>query len=565
MRRLRAVLIATVAVSLLPIGMNAGAAADRPGEGTRFFDVQAHRGGIGLTVENTIASFSRALDLGVSTLELDVQITEDGYAVVTHDRDPNPTNCRDSAPAFAGDPEFPYVPGVRYLKDLTLAQVRTLDCGSQTLPQFPGQQAAPGARMPLLSEVLDLVNERRAHRVWLNIDTKVEADAPTQTAPREQFVHVVAREVRDAGLLRQVSIQSFDWDALMRMRQVEPRLPLVALTNGQQFLQAGQPGASPWLGGIDIDDFGGDLVAATHSFGADAISPFQGDPQNGGINDPGFRPYVIQKMVDDAHALGMDVIPWTVDDPATMQWLIDLGVDGIIPDYPDRLRTVLEANGYKLPRAYPALTRRWPSPVPRGRPSVSLGSALPVQRQVQLQHVDVRRPDEPQVPALGCVLHQLLDSGDRQPALVGHPVHLQCRVLRRDAGVQARRGRGHRVGGHLRRVDVVELRHLLAGVLHRGHQVRRVRAQVRPTRRRAVVPRRRGPRLEVLRQRVAVRGHERLADQRRPDHLAVPVEQRPTGPAGHQLGEQGDRQRVHQPQYHGGHEQGTDGGHQLAA
>jgi len=352
-RRLRTVLTAALAIALLPAGA-AAAASHRPGEGTRFFDVQAHRGGIGLTVENTLASFGRALDLGVSTLELDVQITEDGYAVVTHDRDPNPAKCRDTAPAFAGDPEFPYVPGVRYIKDLTLAQVRTLDCGSLTLAEFPGQQASPGARMPLLSEVLHLVDERRAHRVWLNIETKVEAGAPEQTAPREQFVQVVARDVREAGMMRQVSIQSFDWGALMRMREVEPTLPIVALTNGQQFLQAGLPGASPWLGGIDIDDFGGDLVAATHSFGADAISPGQGDPQNGGINDPGFRPYVTQQMVDAAHAVGMDVVPWTVDDPATMQYLIDLGVDGMITDYPDRLREVLARNGYKLPRAYPA-------------------------------------------------------------------------------------------------------------------------------------------------------------------------------------------------------------------
>ena len=74
----------------------------------------------------------------------------------------------------------------------------------------------------------------------------------------------------------------------MRMKEVEPRLPLVALTNGPQFLQPGQPGASPWLGGIDIDDFGGDLVAAAHSFGADAISPVHGFPQNGKITDENY-------------------------------------------------------------------------------------------------------------------------------------------------------------------------------------------------------------------------------------------------------------------------------------
>ena len=327
---------------------------DRPGYGSQRFDLQAHRGGMGLTVESTLAGFSRALDLGVSTLELDVQITEDGYAVVTHDRDPSPRVCTDTAPAFPGDPEYPYVPGTRYIKDLTLAQVRTLDCGSLTKSEYPNQEAVPGTRMLLLTEVFDLVNERRAHQVTLNVETKVEAGAPHQTAPREQFVQAVAEQVRAAGLTDQVTVQSFDWGALMRMREVAPELPIVALTNGQQFLQAGQPGASPWLGGLDIDDFGGDLVAAADSIGADAISPVHGDPQNGKVTDPGYRPYTTRQMVEDAHAAGMAVIPWTVDDEATMQSLIDMGVDGIITNYPDRLRAVMAENGFKLPKQYPA-------------------------------------------------------------------------------------------------------------------------------------------------------------------------------------------------------------------
>jgi len=213
----------------------------RHGHGAERFDLQAHCGGLGLTVENSLASFSRALDIGVTTLELDVQIIEDGHAVVTHDRDPSTRKCVDTTPPVTGDPEFPYVAGTRYIKDVTLAQVT------------------------------------------LNVETKVEAGAPQQTAPREQLVQDVAHEVRAAGLLDQVTVQSFDWGALMRMREVAPELPIVALTNGQQFLQAGQPGASPWLGGIDID----------------------------------------------------------------------IGVDGLITDYPDRLRALMADNGFKLPEAHP--------------------------------------------------------------------------------------------------------------------------------------------------------------------------------------------------------------------
>ncbi|GAB3831855.1 glycerophosphodiester phosphodiesterase family protein [Kribbella italica] len=349
MRRLpRALLPLALTAALLGQGLVTVEASAYRG---RALDLQAHRGGLGLTVESTIASFTRGLETGVSTLELDVQITEDGHAVVTHDRKVTGSKCKDTAPYTAGDPEYPYVG--KYVNTLTFNQVRQLDCGSLTQAAYPGQTPDPGARMPELREVFALVHRFRANDVKLNIETKVEAGAPTETAPREQFVQVVNREIRKARIARQVTIQSFDWGALMRMRQVAPELPLVALTN-YDFLQTGQPGKSPWLGGIDIDDFGGDLVKAAKSFGASAISPVHGFPQDGKIGDPAYRPYVTEAMVKSAHKVGLKVVPWTVDDPATMESLIGKGVDGIITDYPDRLRQVARDNGFRLPKAYDA-------------------------------------------------------------------------------------------------------------------------------------------------------------------------------------------------------------------
>jgi glycerophosphoryl diester phosphodiesterase len=341
--------------ALLPLALVAGLLPAAPAAATRGdFDIQAHRGGLGLTVESTIASFTHGLELGVSTLELDVQITQDGYAVVTHDRRVSGSKCKDTAPYIPGDPEYPYVG--KYINTLSLKQVKQLDCGSQTLPNFPGQQPDPGAQMPELRDIFALVHRFHAYGVKLNIETKVEAGAPTETAPREQFVQVVAKEVRQARIARQVTIQSFDWGALMRMREVEPRLPIVALTNGQQFLQAGQPGASPWLGGIDIDDFPGSLqqqfVAAAASFDADAVSPVHGDPQGGKVGDPGYVPFTTRELVRAAHRADMKVIPWTVDDTATIEALIDVGVDGIITDLPDRVRTIMADHGFRLPEGY---------------------------------------------------------------------------------------------------------------------------------------------------------------------------------------------------------------------
>ncbi|MGY2746181.1 hypothetical protein [Arthrobacter sp. UYCu723] len=133
-----------------------------------------------------------------------------------------------------------------------------------------------------------------------NIETKVEAGAPEETAPREQFVDVALREIKAAHMQSRVSIQSFDWGSLRLVQQRDPHIRTVALTN-KDFLQAGLPGSSPWLGGIDADDFGGDLIAAAASLGFDAVSPVHGTPQNGKVTDPGYVPYVTADMVQRAH------------------------------------------------------------------------------------------------------------------------------------------------------------------------------------------------------------------------------------------------------------------------
>ncbi|GAA1267824.1 glycerophosphodiester phosphodiesterase [Arthrobacter pascens] len=333
----------------LGTSLPAQAADTNPNGSDNHFDLQAHRGGLGLTVESTLPAFAKALETGVTTLELDLQITRDGREVVTHDRKISGMKCADTAPVAPGDPQFPYVG--KYVKDLTFGQVRTLDCGSRTLPQFPGQQAAPGETMPTLAEVFALVNSYGASQVKFNIETKVEAGAPEQTAPREQFVAVALREIKAANMQHRASVQSFDWGALRLVQETDPRIRTVALTN-KDFLQTGQPGSSPWLGGIDADDFDGDLVAAASHLGFDAVSPVHGTPQNGTVQDAGYIPYVTADMVERAHDAGMQVIPWTVDDKPTMRALISTGVDGIITDYPDRLRDVMTEHSLKLPKRY---------------------------------------------------------------------------------------------------------------------------------------------------------------------------------------------------------------------
>lgn len=316
------------------------------------FDLQAHRGGIGLHVESSPDSFGEALRIGVTTLELDTQVTKDGKVVVTHDRKVNKAVCRDTEPVSPGDPMFPYAE--HFIKDLTLDQIKSLDCGSLRKPDYPRQQLHPGTKMMTLSEVFDLVRESGNEHVRFNIETKVEAGAPEETAPREEFVRAVHEQIVAGGMKDRVEVQSFDWGALRMMALLDPSIPLVALTNGD-FLEVSKPGKSPWLGGLDVDDFDGDGVAAAASLpGVKAYSPVDTTPQTCDVTAAGCAPYTTPELVARAHELGLKVIPWTVDHVPTMEYLIDAGVDGIITNYPDVLREVLLARGIEVPAAGPA-------------------------------------------------------------------------------------------------------------------------------------------------------------------------------------------------------------------
>jgi glycerophosphoryl diester phosphodiesterase len=351
---LRRVLASLVVVPALAAPSIAYAStADNPGvvlPQKTHFDLQAHRGGIGMTTEESLEGFAKALRLGVSTLELDAHVTKDEKVVVNHDRQISAQKCRDTAPVTPGDPTYPYVG--KFIKDLTLAQIKTMNCGYQQLPGFPEQEVVGGFRMVELKDVLNLVKTDQAKLVKLNIETKVEAGAPQQTAPRELFVRRVFEEIHASGIEDQVTIQSFDWGALMVMHRLAPHWPLVALTN-YDFLQVGQPGASPWLGGIDADDFGGDFVTAAASIpGVTALSPVYGFPQDGRIGNPNFRFYVTAEMVSAAHARGLKVVPWTCDDPATIEALMDMGIDGIITNYPNHVRQIMADRGMRLPKPY---------------------------------------------------------------------------------------------------------------------------------------------------------------------------------------------------------------------
>ena len=137
--------------------------------------------------------------MGVSTLELDIVITKDGQPLVWHDPTIDAEKCIDTGPAFAGDPQYPYVG--KLVHELTLAQIRTLDCGRR-LAEFPHAEVVRGNKIATLPEVFALADSYRAG-VRYNIETKVEADNPSRSAEPQQFVDVILAAIRAAGKVDQ--------------------------------------------------------------------------------------------------------------------------------------------------------------------------------------------------------------------------------------------------------------------------------------------------------------------------------------------------------------------------
>lgn len=331
----------SLAISLMVVCAAVVASAPACAEPTSF-DLQAHRGGRGETTEESLRGFAKTLELGVTTLELDIVVSKDGEPMVWHDPVIQAAKCADTAPAYAGDPAYPYVG--KQVNKLTLQQLRTLDCG-KLLADFPSAEVVKGNKIATLPEVFALTDSYGAD-VRYNIETKVEAEKPQMSAPPQQFVDVILAAVRTAGKTDKVEIQSFDWRTLPMVRAAEPSIPLVALYDETTWV----PG-SPWLNGIDPEAVSDPILGAI-LVGANVISPGYSVPYGQTPADPDFHLVADRAYVDRAHGWGLRVIPWTINDVATMNAQIDAGADGMITDYPTRLRAVMAERGMPLPPAY---------------------------------------------------------------------------------------------------------------------------------------------------------------------------------------------------------------------
>jgi len=297
-----------------PIDSGRYAGRAGPWAGGRL-DIEGHRGARGLVPENTVPSFRAAVEAGVTGVELDVQLTADGEVVVWHDPTLQADKCVFDGADLTG----------AWVGELTLAQLRTVDVGRRTLPAYPRQRPVPGTRMVTLAELLAEFAD--ATDLWWTIEVKTDATDPREVATRHTLTERVVAAIHDAGIQGRCFVHSFDWATLEAAEALDPALLRSALAVvGNTYVSD-----SAWLGSVRYADFGPDLAAAAASIGATVVAPHHS------TCDAAF--------VERAHALGLAVMTWTVNEPADLHRLRAAGVDSIVTDVPDLAVSLLFAGG----------------------------------------------------------------------------------------------------------------------------------------------------------------------------------------------------------------------------
>lgn len=265
-------------------------------------DVQGHRGCRGLFPENSIPAFQKALDLGVTTLELDLVISKDEKVVVSHDPFMNHEIALDINGKTISEAEEKSF----NLYKMTYDSIKKYDCGSKPHPKFPEQQKIKTYK-PLLEEVIDLAENHSKQTILYNIEIKsLPAWDLVYTPKVEEFVALVLDIIKVKGIENRVTLQSFD---IRTLEEVKIKAPSMVIS-------------------LLVDEFESiTFKLKSLSFKPEIISPYY--------------KLITKKRVKRLHKKELKVIPWTLNDEKDIKAMIDFKVDGIISDYPDRLIKIL--------------------------------------------------------------------------------------------------------------------------------------------------------------------------------------------------------------------------------
>ena len=276
-------------------------------------ELHGHRGARGLMPENTLPAFQKAVDLGMNFLELDVVLTKDKQIIVHHDTEINPQICihKEGKP-LKREP----------ISTWTLSQIKELDCGSIKNLRFPEQEIIENTPIPTLREVISFVkNHEKTNpnnpRIKLNIELKFPETHSISDI--QEFVSLFIKLIDEDKFIDQSVVQSFEIKAIVELKKIKPNIITSALF------------APTKIEFFRLQYFFGDgvrknIIFTAKEAGASYVSPYY--------------PYVTKDFVSLAHANGLKVLPWTVNTKEEMLRLNDCGVDGIISDFPNKLKEI---------------------------------------------------------------------------------------------------------------------------------------------------------------------------------------------------------------------------------
>jgi len=259
------------------------------------FDIEGHRGCRGLLPENTIPAFQKALELGVTTLEMDLVISKDRQVVVSHE------------PYF--NHEITTTPDKKHLNseeekkhnifNLTYNEIQQYDVGLKIHPRFPSQKKIAASK-PLFQNVIDLA-EKTNPFIQYNVEIKSTPEGDDKFHPEVgAFSELVCQMILHNKIEKRTIVQSFDLRALQYIKQKYPQIQLSLLIENE---------LSP--------EFNLNILGFTPD-----------------VYSPDFH-LVNQQLIELGKSVQMKIIPWTVNSANQIKKLIDLGVDGVITDYPD--------------------------------------------------------------------------------------------------------------------------------------------------------------------------------------------------------------------------------------
>lgn len=284
--------------------------------------------------QTTLPGLHQTMMQGVDAVQLGVGLTRDGVPVVHHEQRIDARTIRDTRPATPNDAQYPYVG--KPIRELTLDQVRTLDSGAAD-PSASGQPRTPETRVPTLAEVCTLVNETSWNGALL---VEIRTDPTWNDTDVRGLVAAAIETLEQHGV--EYRITAFDWRAIAHAAELAPTRDRVALVTARTATPAWlgcDPGISKtqWARMIWAQltgtprDAGGNLAAAARQMGATQLSPE--------------RSMVTESLMRQAGAADVRVSVWKVNEIAEIHRLIDLGVDGVVSDHPDRVREVMTHRG----------------------------------------------------------------------------------------------------------------------------------------------------------------------------------------------------------------------------